>query len=60
MLGLPNNFQGGFPTRNDHFGVFGGLPPLKETPIERSFWLWYIGIIKTQPHFDFFHWAFLR
>ena len=23
----------GFPTRNDHFGVFWGVPPFKETPI---------------------------
>ena len=23
----------GFPTKNDHFGVFLGVPPFKETPI---------------------------
>ena len=23
----------GFPTKNDHFGVFGGYHPFKETPI---------------------------
>ena len=22
----------GFPTKNDHFGVFLGVPPFKETP----------------------------
>ena len=29
----------GFPTQNDYFGVFGGVPLFKETPIsqERGF-----------------------
>ena len=26
----------GFPTKNDHFGVFWGNPPLRETPIAQS------------------------
>ena len=26
----------GFPTKNDHFGVFWGLPPFSETPIWRN------------------------
>ena len=37
----------GFPTKNDHFRVFGGLPPFKETPIYLEPchpWDWYIRI----------------
>ena len=29
---VPNNH--GFPTKNDHFGVFWGVPPFKEPPIK--------------------------
>ena len=33
MVGCPHNPMG-FPTKNDHFGVFFGVPPFQETPIK--------------------------
>ena len=40
MVGFPNKPMG-FPTKNDHFGVFWENPPFKDTPISTSedlFW----------------------
>ena len=41
----------GFPTKNDHFGVFWGVPPFKETPI----WPFLVSMLDFWWKFPFHH-----